>query len=1011
MQPPPIVQSLRVFLASPGGVEPEREAVRAIVEELNGALLPHGWQIVPLGWEQRGPAAGRAQADINADVRACDIFLGVLWDRWGSPTGDHGSGFEEEWAIALERHRSSGSPDLWLYFKRLAKEAAEKARDDRQLDRVLEFRREVEDGDLAFHRSFEGVDDLTSLVRVRLLTEVIERTGLTRTDIGVVAIDWAAAYEQEPLDLIPDGRARLQLVHELEAAKPGEAARLAVDLADDAERQGFAPTAEQLRERACQIWLTAGEAEAAMALLRRILARYVWELRAEETEILLRQLQEQLPPELAVELRAWRACLAAPDKPAHAAAALDEALRAQHGFALDADTVSLWRAVRWRSLLEAGEPNAVIADEVAVEPRQGDVQLELALLRADALRAGNDERADEAWRDLRLVAVDAAIEEPERAAWIATRVALDALARGDLEAAEIAYADAATRWTSVPGATANSALAFFSAQAAVQLRRDLSFSGWSWRPIAAQQRGGPTGLTARAEELERDALYERLEERADSLSLLRAALWCYLRAGFAHGVIRCRALLADAYAAEGDDVSAIALHCEIAHRSAAEKLAAKAKDARAVADLMAAGFPAWAAEARFAVVTHVGGHTSPPAARTLAREALDAVARGEQRQFDNTPGQAAEALAMLSVAVEDATVLQAVETTLDALSRDQRYAQAKAGRFGLRLLHDIGRIDAADTLVACFASDDRPDEPDSAWVAEHVDSPRRLEWVRRAALAGSMRPLAALIHAGFPERDEQIRALCLEATKHFLASNIGMTPDGSGMWGLMALDLNGRVAAATGDGDLRCAAAERLLVYAADSRWPMVNRVSAVRGVYALAQHGGEAGWLDRLRPLAHPERDLDEEAAPHSRELWAERGDLEAIALTVCALLGAADPPAWLDEAVGEARFDARVPLREGAWHAAGERAGWFDVGSARQALRDDSQRVRVAALHAWRKQGGALPRVELRRLVADGSGAVRMTLLRLLEDATDKQATEILLRDSDAYVRGVARKRLVCS
>ena len=49
--------------------------MRAIVEELNGALLPHGWQIVPLGWEQRGPAAGRAQADINVDARTCDVFL------------------------------------------------------------------------------------------------------------------------------------------------------------------------------------------------------------------------------------------------------------------------------------------------------------------------------------------------------------------------------------------------------------------------------------------------------------------------------------------------------------------------------------------------------------------------------------------------------------------------------------------------------------------------------------------------------------------------------------------------------------------------------------------------------------------------------------------------------------------------------------------------------------------------------------------------------------------------
>src|SRR5207244_1450257 len=136
---------LRVFVGSPGGVESEREAVPAIVDELNGALRPHGWQIVLLGWEQRGPAGGRAQADINADVRACDVFVGILWDKWGTPTGDHRSGFEEEWTIALGRHRTSGSPDLWLYFKHLPDDAAEWAKEDEQLAAVLKFRKEVED--------------------------------------------------------------------------------------------------------------------------------------------------------------------------------------------------------------------------------------------------------------------------------------------------------------------------------------------------------------------------------------------------------------------------------------------------------------------------------------------------------------------------------------------------------------------------------------------------------------------------------------------------------------------------------------------------------------------------------------------------------------------------------------------------------------------------------------------------------------------------------------------------
>jgi hypothetical protein len=1001
--------SLRLFVASPGGLENERAAVRAIADELNAALRGQGWQIIILGWEERGPTGGRAQADINADVRSCDVFLGILHDRWGRPTGEHRSGFEEEWTLALDRHKASGRPDLWLYFKQLADQAAERVERDEQLAAVLGFRKRVEDGELAFHKPFTDAEEFEALLRVRLLIEVFERTGLTRTDLGVVPIDWAAAYAQEPTDLVPDGRSRLHLADELEASKPAEAAALVVAVADDVEAHGFAATAELLRERACRIWLAAGEAAVALDLLRRLLHAHVWELRVEEAEMLLRQLADQLPPELEAELRGWRACLRAPDEPKVSATALEQALAEQYGFPLDTETINLWRAVRWRALLDAGAADSVVRDDGALEPKRGGVALELALLRADALRAAGDARADDAWNELRLLAASAATEQPELSAWIVTRAAFDALVREDLKTAELTYADAATRWTRVPAAAANAARAFFSAQAAVQLRRDWSFSGWSWRPIAAQQRAGATGLAARAEELERDALYKRLDERPrEALSVLRAATWCYGRAGFGHGVMRCRALLADALAAEGEEVEAIALHCVLGQRSTAQKLTRNTKHGRAVADRMAERFPGWAAEARFAVLAETGSYASAAAAARLAGEGIAVVAAGKQREFDNVPTQAAEALATLALAVEDPELRGRVVAALEALAGNDRYSEAQAGRFGLRRLHDIGAVDAADVLVARFASDDRPDEPGPDWVGEHLDTPQRLGCVRAAALRGHRRALLALIAADVPARDDEIRGVCVRATRSFLASDIGMTPDRSGMWGLLALDVNGLMAAATADDELRSAAGERLLVYAADSRWPMYNRVSAVRGMYALAKDRSESEWLDELRPLATPRQDLDEQSPPHLREMWAERGDLEAIALTVCALLGAADPPGWLCQAVSEARFDGRVPLRVAAWNSASERGGWFERASARHALHDESARVRIAVLDAWRTQGGALPRVELRRLAADESGGTRLAVVRLLEDVPDCEVAEVLLRDPDAYIRGIARRRL---
>jgi hypothetical protein len=203
--------------------------------------------------------------------------------------------------------------------------------------------------------------------------------------------------------------------------------------------------------------------------------------------------------------------------------------------------------VRWRCLLDAGNPQAVTADDCAIDAKRGGLHFELAMLRADALRAADGDGAGAAWQELRVLAVREATETPELAAWIATRAALDAVAQEDLNTAEAAYADAATRWTKVAGARENAVLAFFSAQAAAQLRRDWLLTGWSWRPIAAAHRGTTTGLVARAEELERDAVHKRLDDpQREAISLLRAAVWCHLRAGFLSGVMRCRALLAAA---------------------------------------------------------------------------------------------------------------------------------------------------------------------------------------------------------------------------------------------------------------------------------------------------------------------------------------------------------------------------------------------------------------------------------------------------------------------------------
>src|SRR5947209_7073287 len=91
---------VRVFLGSPGDLKLERQAARRVTEEFNKQWAEElGYQYEIIGWEDIPNAYGRPQAIINEDLRRCDLFIGLLWRRWGTPPdvdGQYSSGFEEE---------------------------------------------------------------------------------------------------------------------------------------------------------------------------------------------------------------------------------------------------------------------------------------------------------------------------------------------------------------------------------------------------------------------------------------------------------------------------------------------------------------------------------------------------------------------------------------------------------------------------------------------------------------------------------------------------------------------------------------------------------------------------------------------------------------------------------------------------------------------------------------------------------------------------------------------------
>ena len=112
---------IRVFLASPGDLQDERRLANEAVEELNKGIASYlGFRVELKGWEDTLSGSGRPQAIINQELDLCELFIGIMWKKWGTPpakNGQYSSGFEEEFERSSVKLKKTGHPEMAMYFK------------------------------------------------------------------------------------------------------------------------------------------------------------------------------------------------------------------------------------------------------------------------------------------------------------------------------------------------------------------------------------------------------------------------------------------------------------------------------------------------------------------------------------------------------------------------------------------------------------------------------------------------------------------------------------------------------------------------------------------------------------------------------------------------------------------------------------------------------------------------------------------------------------------------------
>ncbi|UST97863.1 DUF4062 domain-containing protein [Pseudomonas siliginis] len=169
------------FLASPGDLFLERKVAKQVADELN-SMLSHklNVHIELVGWEDTVSSAGRPQEIINRDLERCDVFIGILWKRWGSAPDNESkyeSGFEEEFTIATTGHKNTKKPLISLFFKKIDTPALSDP--GQQLQKVVSFRKRIIEEKTLLFQEFENEKDFEGIIRKCISNYVLEHVEFT----------------------------------------------------------------------------------------------------------------------------------------------------------------------------------------------------------------------------------------------------------------------------------------------------------------------------------------------------------------------------------------------------------------------------------------------------------------------------------------------------------------------------------------------------------------------------------------------------------------------------------------------------------------------------------------------------------------------------------------------------------------------------------------------------------------------------------------------------------------
>jgi len=190
---PSTITKYKIFLASPSDLQDERASIDEVINELN---LTFGKQndlhLELLKWETHSAPAisiNHPQEIITSDLgEDYDLFIGLIWKKFGTPTNNANSGTEEEFLNAYNRFKQNPSTlQILFYFNNSSVSLNEI--NPEQLQKIQNFKSDIGKNKNVLYWDYQDTQQLNKFLRIHIPQRILDIKKSLENQISLVQKD------------------------------------------------------------------------------------------------------------------------------------------------------------------------------------------------------------------------------------------------------------------------------------------------------------------------------------------------------------------------------------------------------------------------------------------------------------------------------------------------------------------------------------------------------------------------------------------------------------------------------------------------------------------------------------------------------------------------------------------------------------------------------------------------------------------------------------------------------